>query len=112
MRDLAAYLDRIGDVDLPAEVKTLMQSLVEQKLQHFDPAEFKDRYQDALAALVKSKQAHEPAESQSAAAPANVVNIMEALRKSLAGSTPAAKPAEASKAKTKPAASKPKKVKG
>lgn len=66
----------------------------------FDPAQFHDRYAEALLALVQSKagtaiKAPEAAED----GPSNVVDLMDALRRSLKG----AEPAKTAKPEPKPA---------
>jgi DNA end-binding protein Ku len=85
VRDDAPYFEDIPDVAIPAEMKKLASHILEQKADHFDPTTFEDRYEDAVLALLKAKQAGlPPAEAPEAPAPSNVVNIMDALRKSVA----------------------------
>ena len=70
-----------------------MKSDVEEetKTGPFDPAEFEDRYETAVAAMLKQKQAGLPPTKEAPAAPpSTVVNLMDALRQSLKGK-PAAK---------------------
>ena len=51
----------------------------------FDPKKFEDRYENAMIELIRSKQAGLPAPKEKPAArPANVVNLMDALRRSIA----------------------------
>jgi len=49
----------------------------------FAPEKFEDRYEDALKALIKKKQKGEKIERPKESGPANVVNLMEALRQSV-----------------------------
>ena len=50
----------------------------------FDPATFRDRYEEALMAHLKARQAGEEREDKPAfAAPRPVINLMEALRRSI-----------------------------
>jgi DNA end-binding protein Ku len=54
----------------------------------FEPSEFADPYEEALVDMLRrrargSKPLHEPAEAEGP--PSNVVNLMDALRKSLGG---------------------------
>ena len=74
--------------------------LVEQKPTHFDPSRFDDRYEDALKDLLKKKQEGKPIERPERREPTNVVNLMDALRRSLvaSGGAPAS-----NKGKTSPA---------
>ena len=89
VRDAGAYFDEIPAVDLPDEMKELAHVIIGRKAGHFDAKEFKDRYEDAMVALVKSKQAGILTEaSQPQTETGNVINLMDALRRSLGGSTP------------------------
>ena len=71
----------------------------------FEPEKFEDRYENAMIELIRSKQAGQPVKQAKAAAkPSNVVNLMDALKRSIdAGDTKA--PAK----KQKAAAAAPKK---
>src|SRR5260370_41936238 len=51
---------------------------------HFDPAKFDDRYETALIELLRRKQEGKRIEPiREAPQPSNVVNLMDALRKSV-----------------------------
>ncbi len=85
VRDAAPYFEDIPDVSISAEMKKLATHIIEQKAGHFDPKKFEDRYEDAVQALLKAKQAGlPPVQAAEAPSPSNVVNIMDALRKSVA----------------------------
>src|SRR6266702_1067672 len=57
--------------------------------EHFDASEFEDRYENAVVEMLKRKQAGlPPAEQPEAAAPTNVVNLMDALRRSVESEKP------------------------
>jgi DNA end-binding protein Ku len=84
VRDAEPYFEDIPDVSIPAEMKKLATHILEQKAGHFDPTKFEDRYEDAVQSLLKAKQAGLPPAEKEAPAPGNVVNIMDALRKSVA----------------------------
>jgi DNA end-binding protein Ku len=61
---------------------------VNTKTGHFDPDKFEDRYEDALKELLKKKQEGKPIERPERPKPTNVVNLMDALRRSVeAGGT-------------------------
>lgn len=121
----------IPDVEIAGEMLDLAEHIIDKKKHAFDPDGFKDRYETALLDLIKAKQAGTPQASETpAAGSSNVVDLMEALRRSVrgesaksgatparaSGSTDAKKPAP-SKAKTvahtpaKPAAAKPARTK-
>ena len=103
VRSTAAYFDEIPDVKTDPEMLQLAEKLIEQKVTHFDPKLYEDRYESALMEMIKEKlKGHKPI---IAAAPerGNVINLMDALKASLGQ----AKPAAPSKSKTaEPAAEK------
>jgi len=57
--------------------------IVETKAGHFKPRSFEDHYEGALKDLIKRKQAGKTIEPVKEPSPTNVVNLMDALRKSL-----------------------------
>jgi DNA end-binding protein Ku len=108
VRSTAAYFDEIPDVKTDPEMLQLAEKLIEQKVTHFDPKAYEDRYETALMAMIKEKlKGHKPI---IAAAPerGNVINLMDALKASLGQAKPAApskskgEAAPAKKATTKP----------
>ena len=114
VRDDAAYFDEIPKIDLAKDMLELASHIIDMKTAKFDPSQFKDHYQDAVVELIRSKRAGQPAPVAHAPAPSNVVNLMDALRRSLGSqnglNTPAGstsdKPAEApTKRKTRKAES-------
>ncbi|WP_460452442.1 non-homologous end joining protein Ku [Alsobacter sp. SYSU BS001988] len=119
VRDAAAYFEDIPDLTIPAEMKDLAHVIVDRKAGHWVPAEFEDRYEAAVVEMLRSKQAGAPVvEAAAAPRPQNVVNLMDALRKSLETERAAVaeakpKPIAASKARsTKEKAPAPAKAKG
>ena len=67
------------------EMLRLASHILDSKLQAFDPSGFRDRYEEALMAHLKAKQAGVPPQpKQSWAVPRRAVNLMEALRRSIA----------------------------
>jgi DNA end-binding protein Ku len=59
---------------------------VETKSGNFDPSKFEDQYEDALKDLLKKKQEGKPIERPERPKPTNVVNLMDALRRSVEAS--------------------------
>ena len=56
-------LDEIGSPDLPKPDPQMLQiaeKIVEQQSGEFDPSEFRDRYEDALRALIEEKRKGKP----------------------------------------------------
>lgn len=75
----------IPKVDYPDEVKDLALHIVETKKGHFEPQTFEDRYENALVELIRAKQSGaKELPTPKAAPPSNVVNLMDALKRSLA----------------------------
>lgn len=90
-----AYFDDIPDLQLPEEMRDLAAHIIERKSAAFEPAKFKDRYENAVVELVRAKQTGEPVRIEEAPRPSNVVNLMEALRRSIAAEEPAGGPPKA-----------------
>lgn len=80
-----SYFEDVPDMKLPEEMKDLAHVIIQRKSGHFRPEEFTDRYEDAVVELIRAKQAGMPAPAaEQPARPSNVVNIMDALRRSIA----------------------------
>ena len=78
-----SYFDEIPSVKVPADMLELATHILKSKKAKFDPDKFEDRYESALSALIRAKQAGKPAPKASEPKPSNVVNLMDALRKSV-----------------------------
>ena len=76
----------ISDPRLPAEMLDIAQEIINRMSGHFEPDTFTDRYEEAVVGMLKAKQAGQTFTVPEPAAPANVVNIMDALKKSLEAS--------------------------
>jgi DNA end-binding protein Ku len=77
------YFEDIPDEKIPKDMLELASHIVETKSGHFAPEEFEDQYEDALKELLKKKQAGEKIEAPKEHAPAKVINLMDALRRSV-----------------------------
>src|SRR5579864_3269422 len=85
--------DGHADPDMVAVAKTI----IERRAGPFDPSEFRDRYQEALRQLVESKAAGKPTTRKRVAEAPQVIDLMEALKRSLAeGGAKSARKAKAS----------------
>lgn len=84
VRDAAPYFEDIPDLTLPQEMKELAEHIIERKSGTFDPREFEDRYENAIVEMIKAKQTGVPVQIEEAPRPSNVVNLMDALRRSIA----------------------------
>ena len=82
VRDESEYFDDIPSTKVPADMLKLATHILETKKGKFDPAKFEDRYETALKELVKAKQAGKKTPVPSDSRPSNVVNLMDALRRS------------------------------
>ncbi|MCA1411737.1 Ku protein [Bradyrhizobium sp. NBAIM20] len=91
------YFDEIQDVKVTKDMLDLAKHIVNQKAGRFDPEKFEDHYETALIDLINQKRAGTPITPKSKPAATNVVDLMEALRRSVgkeAAPTTAGKPAK------------------
>jgi DNA end-binding protein Ku len=71
----------------------MAKALIDNLTEPWDPSSFKDEYREALIEIVERKDAGEPIEAPAEAAPARVVDLMQALKASVEAAkekTPAA----------------------
>lgn len=103
LRDPAEYFKEIKKVAVNGDSLELAMELIKRKAAKFDPSKFKDGYEAAVKELVEAKIRHAPVPKDEVAAPrrGQVINLMDALRKSVSGGEAAA----AASGKKKPAAS-------
>jgi DNA end-binding protein Ku len=84
MRKPDDIFNTITDKAADPEMISIAEKIIEQKEGPFDPGQFVDRYEAALEALIEDKKkGHEPAKVAEPEA-TNVVDLMAALRASLA----------------------------
>jgi DNA end-binding protein Ku len=83
VRDDKTYFDEITNKSVAKDMLDLASHIIDTKVGHFDPSEFKDRYQDAVVDLIRAKRAGKPLPTPAAPKPSNVVNLMDALKRSL-----------------------------
>jgi DNA end-binding protein Ku len=77
------YFDDIADEKIPKDMLELATHIVESKAGHFKPEKFEDQYEDALKELLKKKQSGQKIEAPKDREPSKVVNLMDALRRSV-----------------------------
>lgn len=111
VRNAHTYFDKVDDnIRINKDQVDLAELLIKQKSKKFDPKAFKDTYQEGLMEIIKAKIGHRAARlpEEKETKQENVVNIMDALRKSLAGGkTGGSKTKSAKRSEKKPV--KPKK---
>jgi DNA end-binding protein Ku len=88
-----------GEID--ADMVVIAESIIERRSGAFDPTSFRDRYQDALRELVAEKTKGQVVAPREVSEPPKVINLMEALKRSLAQEEK--EPAAAKEAATKTA---------
>jgi len=91
LRKPAEYFHDIKKVKIDRDSLELAESLIKKRTAKFDPSKFTDGYETALKELVEAKIKHLPVPHDEVVAPprGQVINLMDALRKSL-GESPAA----------------------
>jgi DNA end-binding protein Ku len=95
VRDPAEFFDKIPETKSDPKMVAIAEKIIEQLEGPFEPSEFNDRYEDALRKLIAEKEAHH---GRTVKAPepqeAEVIDLMEALRRSLGESGGKRRPAE------------------
>jgi len=86
VRQDAEYFADISDVTLPPEMLDIAQEIIGRMSGHFQPETFADRYEEAVVAMLRAKQTGHVFSVPEPSQPANVVNIMDALKRSLEAS--------------------------
>jgi DNA end-binding protein Ku len=96
VRDPKEYFDDIQDVKVTKDMLDLARHIVNQKAGHFEPDKFEDQYETALIDLINQKRAGKPITAKERPRGENVVDLMDALRKSIGAAGPAkdSKPAK------------------
>jgi DNA end-binding protein Ku len=102
VRPAEEYFDEIQDVKVTKDMLDLARHIVEKKSGRFEPEKFEDQYETALIDLINQKRAGKPITPKERPAAGNVVDLMEALRRSVGG--------EAAPAKTTKPVKKPRKA--
>ena len=86
VRQDAEYFSHIPDSKLPAEMLDIAQEIIARKASHFEPDKFTDRYEETVVEMLRAKQAGQTFATPQVSEPGNVVDIMEALKRSLRAS--------------------------
>ena len=84
VRRPATVFEDIKAAKTDDEMIDLAQHIIDKKKAKFDPSKFDDRYEDALLELIRAKKAGKKApKAKAPPKPSNVVNLFDALKKSL-----------------------------
>ena len=85
IRDPKEYFEDIPDVKVEPDMLKLAGHILQSKATDFDPSQFVDHYEEAVVEMLKKNQACTSVSREHAAPrPQNVVNLMDALRRSIA----------------------------
>lgn len=105
VREAAPLFADIGNAKSDTELLDLAKELIERKSADFDPEAFKDKYTDALRSLIEARSKKtKPIEVEDEELPsegAQVIDLVEALKRSVRGNKQEKRPARASVARTK-----------
>src|ERR1700757_3961121 len=105
VRSEQEYFEEIQDVKVTKDMLDLAKHIVNQKSGEFEPGKFEDHYETALIELINQKRAGKPITPKERPRGENVVDLMEALRRSVGGTAAEAPaPKKASKKPRKAAA--------
>ena len=95
VRSEKEYFDDIQDVKVTKDMLDLAKHIVEQKSGSFEPDRFEDRYESALVDLINQKRNGLPTAKPAPKSSGNVINLMDALKRSLASEKQSAPPVKA-----------------
>jgi DNA end-binding protein Ku len=84
VRDEKEYFDDIRDVKVTKDMLDLAKHIVNQKTADFDPEKFEDHYEEALTELINAKRSGRTISAKPRPTGENVVDLMDALKKSIA----------------------------
>jgi DNA end-binding protein Ku len=95
VRSETEYFAQIPELVLPKEMLGIAERIVEAMKADFDPGHLQDRYRTALMTMLQEKKQNVPrASGRATPSRANVVSLMDVLRRSLAAERPAARGAD------------------
>ena len=85
LRNAADYFRDIKEAAINEDALDMAEALIARKSSKFDLGKFEDGYEVALRELVEAKMKHLPVPQDEAPAPrpSNIINLMDALRKSV-----------------------------
>ena len=105
VRSERTYFRDIADVKITPDMMELASHIVATKAGRFDPRAFEDRYEQALAGLIAAKRSGKPPPTAPTPPSGNVINLMDALRRSVRAESGGKSPARPARAQRKAAKS-------
>lgn len=84
VREADKYFEEIDEIKVGKDQMDLAKQLIKQKSAKFNPGKFHDHYLEGLQELIDSKVENREPEYEEAKPQAKVINLMDALKKSLA----------------------------
>jgi len=85
IRNTKEYFDEIPDIKVASDMLKLAEHILKTKTEDFDPSKFVDHYEEAVVEMLKKKQAGVTVpKGKTNEQPRNVINLMDALRRSVA----------------------------
>jgi DNA end-binding protein Ku len=99
------YFDEIQDVKVTKDMLDLAKHIVNQEAGQLESEKFEDQYETALVDLINKKRAGQPIAKRDRPVAGNVVDLMEALRRSVGGARAQEKTAKKSGKKPRKASS-------
>ena len=95
IRDAKEYFGDIPNAKVEPDMLKLAEHILQNKAGEFDPSQFVDRYEDAIIEMLTKKQAGiEVSRDRAVPRPQNLVNLTEALRRSVAQENAASVPSK------------------
>jgi DNA end-binding protein Ku len=83
VRSEKEYFEDIEEVKVTKDMLDLAKHIVTKKVGHFEPEKFEDQYEEALTELINQKRAGVAITPKAKPIAGNVVDLMEALRRSV-----------------------------
>jgi DNA end-binding protein Ku len=87
--------------DLDSEMVAMAGTIIRQRTGNFDPSAYRDRYQEALQQLIEAKMKGVTIEPRTVSTPSPVIDLMAALKRSLAQEPSAPEQTTAKRKQTK-----------
>lgn len=101
VRDEAAAFDGLDGMAADPQMVDIARAIISKQAGDFEPAGFHDRYAEAVRALVLEKAGQHTIKAEPEPAESNVVDLMDALRRSLGGGPAASEPTKKTRTRRK-----------